>query len=124
MPPRAIDHQDNEVARELLGDVGQEHVHHGGVGRGEDQRGEAAQLGADGGKDVDELPHDLPGYNGPQGLGNPAAARAIKPSKALRIFSHNHHGTRILRSAGVQEGRHFLREVFLNVACSSALAWE
>ena len=122
MPARAVHEHDDEETREFLGYMREEQAHHLGIGRWQDQGGQAPPLRPHRGKHVDTLPHDLAGHGGPDRLGRPTPPGAVDSSKAPLILGQDHDRTRILRVALLEQGLDLLREVFLNTSCSAALA--
>jgi hypothetical protein len=74
------------VGGELGGGMGEEEAHQGGIDPGEDQRGHAAIVGADGDVGVDELPHDLVADRWAQGQRRPTSPAIVQAAKPTLIL--------------------------------------
>jgi len=122
MPARAVHEHDDEEIRAFWGYMSEEQAHHLGIGRWQDQGGQAPPLRTHRGKHIDKLPHDLAGHGGPDRLGCPTPPGIIDPSKAPFILGHDHNRARVPSVSLLEESLDLLGEVFLNASCSAALA--
>src|SRR5947208_5929717 len=105
MPARAVHEHDDEEIREFLGYMSEEQAHHLGIGRWQDQGGQAPPLRTHRGKHIDKLPHDLAGHGGPDRLGCPTPPGIIDPSKAPFILGHDHNRARVPSVSLLEEDR-------------------
>jgi hypothetical protein len=119
MPARAVHEHDDEEIREFLGYMSEEQAHHLGIGRWQDQGGQAPHCDPTA---ANTLPHALAGHGGPARLGCPTPLGIIDPSKAPFILGPEHHRARVPRVSLLEASLDRLGEVFLNASCSAALA--
>src|SRR5438067_13825349 len=89
MPARAVHEHDDEEIREFLGYMSEEQAHHLGIGRWQDQGGQAPPLRTNGGKHIDNLPHDLAGHGGPDRLGGQTPRGLMDRSKPPSILARD-----------------------------------
>src|SRR5437763_14457403 len=122
MLARAVHEHDDEEIREFLGYMSEEQAHHLGIGRWQDQGGQAPPLRTHREKHIANRPHDLAGHGGPDRLGCPTPPGIIDPSKAPFILGHDHNRARVPSVSLLEESLDLRGEAFLNASCSAALA--
>src|SRR5512135_799106 len=122
VPSRLIHLHHEKVLGEGGGYMLQEQIHHRGICPGQDQRGHFPLCWGHSSVHVGIFAHHLSRGSWSDAWGSPSPSRLTDAAKAAFIFGHLQHWSLI---AGITRGYRRLDsglEVFLKVACSSALA--